>query len=271
MKYFIVFLLLSPNFLFSQNTEKSREGFFLGVTLGGLNANNKDAEYYNADNSKSNSIERLLSYPYNDGTSNYATLRDYLIDNVINDDFTIIEYPTGNMNYKFTYVLGAQVGYNFSNKLGAFGELGYSIVKSEGSFVIETSGDVIGNEDNTQIGNITSNENRLNIDLGLHYNFSEDKNVIPFIEGGFNINFVEVKDQEIHIGSFSRSLLITRSSITNQKEGGTGIGAFLDIGVQIKLNEKYYCNLGGKLYYQQTKLLDEKYKLNETIFLRLLF
>lgn len=265
MRY-LIFVFALIGICSSAQETISKEGFYFGINVGAFFGNDNDAEYYNADNTKNNSLAKLLALNY----SGYDDFYDYLALEVIGDDFTIIEQATGNMNYNPSFLIGGHLGYNFSERVGIFAELGYSNLKAEGTFVIQTLAAPIGNEDNTQTGSITGKENRLNVDLGLRMNILSNGKVLPYIEGGGNLNFVEVKSHEMTLAGITRSLIIYYDPYSTNEQKGTGLGIWLGAGIQFNLNERYYCQLGGKLMYQQTSLADTKLRLNESLFIRFL-
>lgn len=227
---------------------KDRTGFTFGVSMGAFKASNKNALYYNGAPDKENSIDALLSDPYT---------REALFVQ-LKEGFKVTEYST-LMDYKTTISIMGMLGYRIKNNLTLFSQLQYVKLSTGGYFVVELESPKFGSIESgyqTVNGEITAQEARLGIDLGLHYSFDEEGQFVPFVEctGGFV--FTEVKSHDMSVGGFKRSMTnITYENLySDNTKRATGYGVSATFGLEGPLKTNVFYNLGATLSMQKINL-----------------
>lgn len=244
-----------------------------GINTGVAFANKYHANFYNGSEGNQNEISYVLD--------NYYWNQE--IQQAVNDTFTLYGLPT-DMKYKPAFCVGFVIKKKFNNHIGVFGQFNFSKFKTSDFFTIK-----IGSTPTSQaypnLMNcpIWGEEDRINIDLGMSYDFYIDDKISFFLEGGFNLNNTRVKEHMIQIEPIPPYSLINiygdstyvPGTVMNENyvhEGGIGIGAFLSPGLEFRFNETTAVDLLASVYYSRINLMYyDTYRPYFNIVLRFVF
>jgi len=283
----IIFLILtlSSQIIFAQSNEygsdanvreKASTGFAywdLGLNFGLYLPSKFHAGFYNGNSKNVNKIDYVLNnqYWHND------------IKNALNvaDDFYLRELPT-NMRYTPAFQIGIYFRKTFDNYTGFSLQFDYSKLTASDFFTLEIDPQTaIGKEADIRLFPIWGIEERINIDLLFSKYFkTNSKTIIPFFEGGLNINSSIVKEHKIKIENLSYSLVdvyLNGSYVPGAaqntyrvQQGGIGWGVSAASGIKLIFNESVSIDPGFRVYYQKVKLEGyEQFKVAFAFFIRL--
>jgi len=217
---------------------------------------------------------------------NYVLNNQYWHDEIKNalnaaDDFYLRELPT-NMRYTVAFQIGMYFRKTFDNYTGFSLQFDYSKLTASDFFTLEVDPQPsIGKEPDIRIYPIWGIEDRINIDLLFSKYFkTNSKMIVPFFEGGLNINSSLVKEHKIQIENLTYSLVnvylnggyIPGSGQNTYKvqQGGIGWGVSAAAGVKLVFNESVSIDPGFRVYYQKVKLEGyEQFKPSFALFIRL--
>ena len=240
-----------------KNKKKNNDGLYFGVNLGFYKANSYTAQYYNG--SGTNKLNDSLLFSYN----NVQNIKNALGT----DTFNLGELPT-KMKYAPAMMIGLFFKYNIKNS-SFFFQFNFCKLKANDVFTVL----LLDTNNNTitypKQESISGSEQRTNIDIGYSYNFNHDKNYIPYIECGFNINDTKFLYNKIKIENLEINLVNQRILYYNINQGGIGTGVFLGGGINIIFNESISVIPGFDIYYTQTKLGNfDQLKPNYSVFVK---
>jgi hypothetical protein len=228
----IIIIVCSLNAIngLSQSTPSLKIGLNLGVQL----PNKSYAQFLNG------------SHPYL-GVS--RILNDPIIRPQLEELFgySIIDwdYPA-NLRYDITLVTGGYFALNLDEDFSFIMNIDLSKAKVTEILVIN-----LDNPQNIQgemeFANITAQEQRFNISLGVENVFNEFGPIKLYAAGGGLVNYIKLEKQELIIRD-SRRYSIMRinpgSQFQNAVVDGFGYGLFGQFGVRYGFNEKFSFDLG---------------------------
>ena len=242
-----------------KNKKKNNDGLFFGVNLGFYKANNYTAQYYNG--SGTNKLNDSLLFSYNNVQN---------IKNALGTDTFNLGYLPSKMKYAPAMMIGLFLKYNINNS-SFFFQFNYCKLKANDVFTIL----LLDTNTNTitfpKQESISGSEQRTNIDIGYCYNFTHNKNYIPYIECGFNINDTKFIYNKIKIENLEINLVNQWILYYNIIQGGIGTGVFLGGGINFVFNESVSVIPGFDIYYTKTKLGNfDQLKLNYSAFVKVI-
>ena len=261
MRYKIIISLLLIS-LFSQAQEKikDRSGFTYGGGVGIMMASGKNAMFYNGSDDKQNAVINVIGNPLEPYNSTESSLRSQFYD-VIKDSVIGIQYPT-KMTYNPAVTLHGYLAYILKNQNAIYGEITYSKCTVNGVFSIELLSPDTTSFNNSAHkiieGGLKGSENRVDIEVGYHLIISRTNRIMPFLDFFCNLNTVQVKSDQMKVGTFTASLMHTSVAnyYSNQSQGGTGYGCGSTFGIEAPLKDRMYYNIGLKGTLKTIHLLD---------------
>ncbi len=227
-----------------------------------------------------------------DGSSQNVNNIDYVLSNQywheeikqeLNaaDDFYLRELPT-NMRYSAAFQIGMYFRKTFDNYTGFSLQFDYSKLTASDFFTLEIDPQPnIGKEPDIRLYPIWGIEDRINIDILFSKYFrTNSSTVVPFFEGGININSAYVREHKIQIENLTYSLVDVYLSggyvpgmpqnVYNVQQGGIGWGVSAAAGLKLIFNESVSIDPGFRFYYQKVKLERyEQFKPSFALFVRL--
>ena len=224
--------------------------------------------------------------PENVNNINYVLDNKYWHDdikNVLNvaDDFYLNELPEA-MRYTPAFQIGIYFRKTFDNYTGFSLQFDYSKLTAADAFTLLIDPQpMLGQEPDIRIYEIWGVEDRINIDLLYSKYFkTSSRMIVPFFEGGLNINSVSVKENKIRIEHLEYSLVNVylnggyvpgaAQNTYNIQQGGIGWGVSAAIGLKMIFNESVSIDPGFRVYYQKIKLEGyEEFKPAFSLFVRL--
>ena len=245
----------------------------LGLNFGMHWAAKYHAGFYDGNSENVNNINYVLNNQYwHDEIKNAL--------NVAND-FYLAELPT-NMKYTSAFQVGMYFRKTFDNYTGFSLQFDYSKLTASDFFTLEIDPQPsIGKEPDIRIYPIWGIEDRINIDiLYSKYFKTSSKMLVPFFEGGININSSFAREHKIQIENLTYSLVdvyLNGGYVPGQaqnayhvQQGGIGWGVSAAVGLKLIFNESVSIDPGFRVYYQKVKLERyEEFKPAFSLFVRL--
>ena len=252
-----------------QNDNIKDTGFDI-IFAGGCYFGSKyNAQYYNGDYANENGLDYLFE--------NYYRRRE--INTLITENYPYISDsvsyggPLGNMKYRVAVMIQLGIRYKFSKNWSIQLVYSFARLKANGQFrLLYTS--VPGNYHTGMLDNqyILGKEDRSLIDLSACYHFTTKSIVKPFLEAGFQFNFVRVKSMEAVFYDDNNNKLKSFSFINNLqnyvpgvqsdgsivKYGGPGFGFSAAFGLKLAFNK--LVSLDPCFYFNAGKFGLEGYK-----------
>jgi len=260
------FIVLISFTSFSQEEDEmpvseGRKGFYFGINTGTCLANKYTAGFYGGNGEYS--LYDLLSNP---------NIRNQL-ETKFQSTFYIGEMPAV-VKYKPGIAVGFHAGYYTDGTSAFFADINFIRLTVAAPFALYVT------DPNNQNGDpivypetLIGEENRLTFDLGYHSDFGEE-DIRGYAEFGGNFNAVKPVKNNALIEGTQYSLMQSSYPPYNPgtDRGGIGFGAFIGGGARIKFNQKFTFDIGVTASFQRINLyLDEKFKLNPVLYLRLLY
>ncbi len=120
---------------------------------------------------------------------------------------------------------------------------------------------------------IIGEENRMIIDLGLHFDFGDPGKPGGYFEIFGSFNATRARKNEVIIENNLKYSLLSQPNVYNRVNlGGVGYGLGIGTGVRVKFNRQYTFDLGATAAFQKIALWDDRrLKLNPLIYVRLLW
>ena len=227
-----------------------------------------------------------------DGSSKNVNNIDYVLNNQywhdeikaalnVADDFYLRDLPT-NMRYSAAFQIGMYFRKTFDNYTGFSLQFDYSKLTASDFFTLEIDPQPnIGKEPDIRLYPIWGIEDRINIDILFSKYFkTNSRTVVPFFEGGININSAYVREHKIQIENLTYSLVDVYlnggyvpgmpQNVYNVQQGGIGWGVSAAAGLKLIFNESVSIDPGFRFYYQKVKLERyEQFKPSFALFVRL--
>lgn len=245
---------------------------FIG-NFGGYWGNKYQASFYNGKASNVNNVNYVLGNSYW-----HDEIKNLLMTYANRDSFVLSQLPE-SMHYSTTMHVGFGVRYNF-NPMWAFNlEFNFAKLTAKDFITFEVFPSY-DNESHSYLQYpIWGIETRTNIQAGVVHTFNVGKKIRPFFELGLVATNTIVKESKITIEEKDYNLVNIYSGNylpgTNQQEyqirqGGIGVGGYLDGGVKFIFNDFVSMELYAALYYQQINLEGyNSFKMQESAMLRL--
>jgi len=246
----------------------------VGINLGMYHANNYSANYYNGSPLNINSVTYVMKNQYW-----YQAIKDSLH---ASDTVIFKEYPL-KMHYNITMMAGFMLRYNISRKYGVVIDVNYTQLKAEN--VLTFAVDPPPNQNmfpDIRLMPVRGIEKRVHLDLLLQRNFLMKSKIYFFLQGGVNMNYVQVMKSSFYINSQEYNMINLYGSQgymqgTNQQQyqttqGGFSFGGALHGGVGIPLAGIFGIEPGGFIDYNKVALSGyADYKVSFGFYLRILF
>lgn len=276
------FMLIIPYILYGQHTKDTvgsiaDKGFDFIIGGGIYFANKFTANYYNGSPQNENSINYILGnkYYYDDINKLIKETHQYVSDSVF-----LGELPT-DMRYKAPMTVSLGFKYKFNKNWGI--SLYYSFTKLTATdiFTFVYKGEQ-GNIRNDYIQeHLVGKESRSLFDLYVSYLFHPSQVVKPFIDFGFQFNYVKVQKFYALIEGQEFNLLDYYNGVSyiqgierqeyNTIYGGAGYGISLATGVKLAFNR--YISIDPTFYLSASSFNLTGYKdirLNYGVFIRVI-
>ncbi|MFN3342072.1 MAG: hypothetical protein ACK40M_05200 [Flavobacteriales bacterium] len=265
------FLLIALSLILSvalaQEDEEQSSGllvagkFYFGINAGGYLANKHTANYYAGYNDFT--IPELIAIP-----QIYSQ-----IYTVLQSNFRMGEFPA-NPRYRTGINLGLNLGYYLDESMALYSNIDIVRLKFQEVFTLEAdnpanpSGDPI-----VYPQSIIGEENRMIIDLGLHFDFGDPGKPGGYFEIFGSFNATRARKNEVIIENNLRYSLLSQPNVYNRVNlGGVGYGLGIGTGVRVKFNRQYTFDLGATAAFHKIALWDDRrLKLNPLIYVRLLW
>jgi len=260
------------SYISKDDSIKQNKAWSFGINCGAAFANKYQANFYNGADGNQNEINYIFGNQYH----------LYEIRQVINDTFSLAGMPTA-MRYKPSFCVGMYIKKNFNNHFGAFIQFNYSKFTTRDVFTMKIGATPSSQSfDSLMNYPIWGSEDRINIDIGGSYEFPIDDKIFGFVEAGFNLNNVKVRENKISIENLEYSLIniyANQPYIPNTqlqeypvREGGIGLGAFISPGVKFKFSDHVAVDLLGSLYWSKINLMHyNTFRLHYNVMLRFEF
>jgi hypothetical protein len=249
-----VILCLISSTLFSQMED--RLGLNWGIQLGGYFANKTDAAFYNGKSTEQSNLNDILNVQYN-----YDIVSEFY-----NDDFELYEYPT--MKYLPTFLIGGTLQYYTNKRFAIYSNVSITKIKAEGVFQIKlvNQTDLV-----TEEGKVESQEQRCNIDLGIHYILANKKTTVPYFDFGLSSSFLDVQKHTLEIGSLQSSFMYPNSDGSGNLYSVIGYGSQIGVGLQRPINDKMYLYIGGYIDMMNYGLTQKSFTAQKSLICKILF
>lgn len=244
--------------------QKKVSGFYVGGDFGVLFASKKTANYYNGSGNL-NSIARII---YQEDT--YNKLKEEVFGDF---NFIIGQYPT-DMRYNAAMNLGATIGYRVNKDFSVFGSFTFANIKLADKFtiILDDPGNQIS-DDVIYVADISGEEKRLNLFLGVTSEFGENEKSKFLLEYGLMANWVNMETNKIRIDEYEYS--IKYQSNPQLVQGGWGMGGFFGLGGKFSFGGTTYVQLGARFSYSGIALemagKDPVYGLQQLYFMRFVY
>jgi hypothetical protein len=259
----IALLIITPDLLSAQeHSGKLQEGWEVGLHTGFYFANKHSANYYNGVEANENSISFVLDNKYR---------RDEILEYF---NATTYQYSQEDLPQQMRYDPDINIGFlarnNITDNWGIFFNFNYVKLVAKGNFILEFDPDQIVTEPDRRVFEIYGIEDRTNIDIGIHRQFSLlSPGITYYGEIGININNTRVRESAIQLGDLNYSIVNRygpgRSYVPNLPQteynfrlGGIGVGAFGGMGIKFLFNDQLTLDVGITSYVKYINL--ERYK-----------
>ncbi|MEI6765426.1 MAG: hypothetical protein WCM76_07275 [Bacteroidota bacterium] len=253
------------------DTLKNNRGWNFGINLGAYFASKYSAGFYSGLPTNENKISLILNNHY---------YQEEIKRQLNGDTSRLLELPA-NMKYSPAFNIGFFVKYNFIKNTGVFLNVNFAKLKTNDVFTMGIGPYLNGYSfDNIQTFPIWGIENRTNIDIGFMQMFPTSDYVDFFVEGGLNINNVQVKENKIAIGDLSYSIVdvyggqnyVPNATLQQYvvRQGGLGFGGFAGVGLRLNFSRTVSIDPGFDFYWTQTNLTGyEAFRPNYSVYVRL--
>lgn len=278
----LAFMLIMPYILHCQQTKDTLnsmvdKGFDFVIGGGIYFANKFTANYYNGNPQNENSIDYLLGnkYYYDDINKLIKNAHQYVSDSVF-----LGELPQ-DMRYKASMAVSLGFKYKFNKNWGI--SLYYSFTKLTATDIVTFvyKGEQ-GNIRNDYIQeHLVGKESRSLFDLYVSYLFHPSKVVKPFVDFGFQFNYVKIPEFYALIEGQKFNLLDYYNGVNyvpgldrqqyNTIFGGAGYGMSFAAGVKLAFNR--YISIDPTFYLSASSFNLTGYKdirLNYGMFIRVI-
>lgn len=283
-------------------SEYNLTGWRFGINMGMYFANKGSAQYYSGLPQNENNIAWVLNNKYwYQEIRQELNSRDILkntsehpewngaysewkaIYNVPSGDTSQwwIYYPE-NMKYDAAISPGFYVKFNFNNTTGVFIQSNYVKLRTSGVFQMTIDSITGFSEPALRPGYIRSEEERINIDIGISKFYRTGQVTSVFIETGFHMNSTQVLENRIQIGNKEYSIINTylnqnyvpNSNLTEYSiyQGGMGFGIFVNGGLKFILTESISIDPGVQFYWKKINLTGyEDFGMSYYTYIRMIF
>ncbi|MBO4654217.1 MAG: hypothetical protein J5644_01570 [Bacteroidales bacterium] len=228
-----------------------------------------NAQYYNGDYANENNLAYLFENKY----------RYDEINKLIKNYYSYIDSihyggPLGNMKYRVSVMVSLGIRYKITKNWSVQLMYSFARLKANGQFRLLYEAPP-GNFRTGMLDNqyILGKEDRSLIDLSACYLFTTKSIVKPFIEAGFQFNFVRVKSMDAvfyddnnnklgqpfsFINNLQNYVPGVQSDGTIVKYGGPGFGFSATVGIKLAFNQ--FVSLDPCFYFNAGKFGLEGYK-----------
>ncbi|MFO8055622.1 MAG: hypothetical protein R6U19_10740 [Bacteroidales bacterium] len=239
-----------------------QKGWIVGLQTGVYFANSHTANYYNGREGNVNEISFILDNKYHrDDILNYYEAYDYVYDQS--------DLPR-EMHYEAAMNIGFLARNNITKNWGVFLNFNFVRLRTKGSFILEIDPDQIISEPNEHIFPIYGEEERHNINIGIHRQFNLlSPSLTYYGELGVNFNNTIVEESSIEIAGNNYSIIDrygggqgyqpgVPQTEYDLRLGGVGLGFFGGMGFKFLFSDKLTLDVGLTSYVKYINL--EHYK-----------
>lgn len=224
----------------------SAKRFYIGLNAGGFLANKHPALYYAG---------------YNDYGVRELLQNQIIYDQIFNriqKPFRLSELPL-EMRYRPSMCFGVYMEMNNPEGNSFILTSNFSRLKSIGVFVLEANdpNNPSGQKEYTN-GTLAGEENRLNINTGMHFDNGKDKLYFPYFELGLNFTAISVVKYEAQIQDLKYPLGYNSFLMAQTKRNAIGYGVFASAGLRLNYVKNIFVDFGGTVLYQKLGLLEIK-------------
>jgi hypothetical protein len=259
-----VALLFVVQILFAQADEANeREGkkLHLGLNAGGFMAHRHPAFYYAGYNEYG--VRELLQnqFVYNQ------------LFNRIQTPFKLSELPL-TMRYRPAMCLGIYIELHDPGGSSFILSSNFSRLKTSGVFVLEADDPVNPSGQKDYInGTLIGEENRLNINCGLHFDRGTDETYLPYFEIGLNFTAISVVKYDAQIFDLKYPLGYNSFMMPQTKRNAIGYGVFASSGLRLNYVKNIVVDAGAAVLYQRLGLIEIKpaFKPSFELYLRFIY
>lgn len=266
--------------------DKIKDQGFNFIIAGGCYFGDKyNAQYYNGALGNENNLGYLFGnkYWYDEINTKIKDRYPFISDSVYLDG------PLGNTSYKVSVFIQLGVKYRLTKNWGVQLTYSFAHLIPSGQFRLlynSPSGNIGGRTGMLDNQYVVGSENRSMFDLSACYIFSTKSIVKPYLEAGFQFNFVRVKKMEAVFYDDNKNKILTYSILNNYqnnvpgvqsdgstvKYGGPGFGFSACAGLKIAFNKAV--SIDPNFYFSASKFGLEGYKkfsFNFGILIRFVF
>lgn len=227
----------------SSQSKNKNNGWFGGISLGMVKANNYTANYYSGSKEDYNSINYYLS-------GDYWQTRYDSIYRCIGHAFDTANIGTpSEMSYGISPNFGLYGGFMFDKKNRILLSVDYHRLKARDIVMLYyLPGTSPGNEVGTQCS-IVGKEDRFNINLGYSREFTAGQFTTWYLMAGLNINNVVVQSNDLYVPientnksakfDIMRSVYNPDGTVYDEYKGGVGYGIFGALGFRLLFTESF--------------------------------
>lgn len=259
MRSVILFLLIIPSLVFSQNNKLT-----FGLNIGGFQANKKTSVIYKGDVTAID-IEHYL---YNTNSIYQNTFITYF-----KYPYTVVETPL-NSSYRISLEIGAHLGIK-DNTGETFLDINFANLDYQQYFTVAIDDPNNQNVEPTyEALPIYGEEKRLNINFGYSYNlYQEDENIIIRLPFFTQINSARLERNYFVINNQQYNIIHTSYSSAERNPGGIGYGIGTGLTSTLKFNDKFSFALGYYAIFSKIKMNEnlQPWGLHHSFFTRIIW
>jgi hypothetical protein len=238
-------------------------------------SNGYSAQFYNGNRDNVNNLEYIFS--------NYywrLEIKEAMEYNVQRDSFMIYDIPA-NIKYDPAMHVGFSARRNYTDQIAFNFSMNYSKMRIRDVVLLEVYPAFSGMIESFVYCGIFGEEARTNIDIGLLYTISPEKQTTAFWEFGMNINSTQVKkhflrvfDRDynlINIYGSSAYVPNTQLNTYDIRQGGIGFGAYASVGVRYRVSPQFCMELLTNAYMKTVNLegYNQRFSLHNSFLFRL--
>jgi hypothetical protein len=223
---------------------------------------------------------RISAYRYDGSDAEYDGIYDYGFDRLLlnnqirsqisnelgltSTDFEIGGFPE-RMRYKPSYTLGVNAGYYISEPFAIYAEANLSRMNLVDAITLEYQdpGSTVS-EPQIEICPLTGKEQRLDLTLGGHYDFTYGEQLMFYGEFGLVMNSVRARHNEVQVRSLRYVLTSYNRNnpavYPNVDWGGLSFGGSGGMGFRYKFNRQITFDVGGTVLVQKINLSPDIYQ-----------
>jgi len=227
----------------------------LGFNMGYYHANRYQANFYNGTANNENTI----GYVFN---NKYQYQEIFTLLNAT--DTLIITGLPMRMSYQPAVSLGFSVRYHITPRFDWFTRFNYVRLHTSDYFTVDVDPNTFPTFPDIRLYDIYGTEERMLIDMGftLYKEIGEQSDW--FVEGGFDLNNTDVKENKIRFENKEYSIIDLYGGVAYtpnlplqeypNEQGGLGYGLFAGGGIRVRVNDNVGFEPGLNVYAKKIEL-----------------